>query len=67
MTPDTLQRVAGGAVAAFLGVVVGWGGTALTLGGRVDAIEAGQLRIEFLLHNVLQGRMNEKVPPHVAK
>lgn len=68
MTNDVTQRVAGGVVAALLGVVVGWGGTALTLAGRVDAIEAGQLRIELLLHSVLAAKFSiEKAPPHVAK
>lgn len=58
MTPEVIQRVAGGAISALLGVFIGWGGTALTLGGRVDAIEAGQLRVELLLHTVLAARIN---------
>ena len=34
----------------MLGLVVGWGGNALTLSGRVSAIEASLVRIEARLY-----------------
>lgn len=40
---ETIIKAAAGALA---GAVIGWAGTALTLVGRVSAIEASQLRTE---------------------
>lgn len=39
------------ALVALAGVVIGWAGTALTLTGRVSAIEATLVRIEARLDN----------------
>lgn len=50
-------------VAGLVGLVIGWGANALTLAGRVDAIERSLTRIEgalFPVHPV-------PVPPPVAK
>lgn len=47
---EQLLKVVGGAV---LGVVVGWGGSALTLSGRVAAIEASQARVEARLDQLI--------------
>lgn len=58
MNGDVFYKVGGAAVAAFLGIVTGWAANALTLGGRVGAIEAGQLRIELLLHSVLHAKLS---------
>jgi hypothetical protein len=44
---ETLVKAVAGAV---LGLVVGWGGNALTLSGRVSAIEASLVRIEARLY-----------------
>lgn len=40
---ETVLKAAAGALA---GAVIGWAGTALTLVGRVSAIEASQVRTE---------------------
>lgn len=47
---DTITKAL---VAAVAGGVVGWTGTALTLGGRVTAVEASLARIETKLDRVL--------------
>ena len=57
---ETLVKAAAGALA---GAVIGWAGTALTLVGRVSAIEASQLRTEAQLANIaaaLQGQTGGK-------
>lgn len=64
MSAELLQRTAIAAIVAMAGVFVGWGGTALTLAGRVDAIEAGQLRVEIILYKVLAASLNKTVEPH---
>lgn len=45
--------------AAVLGVVLGWAGNALTLSGRVDAIEKTLARIE--------AKVEARVPTQVAQ
>ena len=40
----------------LLGAALGWGGAALTLSGRVDAIERGLLRIEAQLDRIADTR-----------
>lgn len=47
---DHLGKAAAAALAAVVGLVVGWAGTALTLTGRVSAIEATLTRIEARLY-----------------
>jgi hypothetical protein len=46
-------RIVSGAAVAALGAAVGWGANALTLGGRVDAVERGMQRIEQQLDRLL--------------
>jgi hypothetical protein len=41
-------------ITAMVGAAMGWLGTSLTLVGRVDALEAGQARIEATLIQVLR-------------
>ena len=43
---------------AFAGIIIGWGSTALTLSGRVTAIEAGQTRIESRLDLIIVNQAN---------
>ncbi len=47
--PDMLRAAISGAA----GLAIGWTVQALTLGGRVDAIEAGQARIETMVVQLL--------------
>lgn len=49
-------RIVSGAAVAILGGAVGWGANALTLGGRVDAVERGITRIESQLERLLTQR-----------
>lgn len=46
---ETIVKAAGTALA---GAVIGWAGTALTLVGRVSAIEASQVRTEAAIANI---------------
>ena len=46
MTNETVSALIKAGGAAVLGAAVGWGATALTLTGRVEAIEKGQARME---------------------
>ena len=48
MKMDQLIKAAGGAA---VGLVLGWVGNSLTLGGRVSAIEASLVRIEARLYS----------------
>lgn len=48
MTDNIVKAVA----AAAAGAVVGWAGTALTLTGRVAAIEASQARTEAAIERI---------------
>lgn len=47
--PDMLRAVISGAA----GLAIGWTAQALQLGGRVDAIERGQARIEAMIVQML--------------
>lgn len=49
-------RIVTGTAVAMLGAAVGWGANALTLGGRVDAVERGLQRIESQLERMLSQR-----------
>lgn len=62
MTLEIGTKVAAAAVSALIGVAIGWGANALTLSGRVHAIEQGQLRIELLLHTVLKAAAGVATP-----
>lgn len=50
MTMAVTDASARAVVAALLGAAIGWGGNALTVGGRVSAIEAALVRIEARLY-----------------
>lgn len=41
------------AITALVGAAIGWGANALTLAGRVGAIEQGQARIESRLDQLI--------------
>lgn len=47
-----LDHLTKAGAAAMIGLVVGWGANALTMGGRVDAIERSLIRIEARLYTV---------------
>lgn len=49
-------RIVSGVAVAMLGAAVGWGANALTLGGRVDAVERGLQRIESQLERLVSQR-----------
>lgn len=51
MNPEAVLKVA---VSALLGAGIGWAANALTLSGRVDAIERGQARIEAQLDRLIE-------------
>lgn len=51
---DIQQKVALAVVAAVVGTVTGWAANAVALGPRVQAIEAGQARLETLLHRLIE-------------
>lgn len=55
MTEAVHHRLLVGIVTGLIGAVLGWSANALTLAGRVSAIEAGMLRIEAHLDR-LEGR-----------
>lgn len=57
MNLDNLIKAGG---AAILGAVIGWSAQALTLGGRVSAIEATLLRIESHLYHAPAGQGGQK-------
>lgn len=50
----TLNKALAAAGAGAVGVIIGWGANALTLGGRVAAIESAQARIESMVYQLLQ-------------
>lgn len=53
-----IEHVLKAGAAGMVGLVLGWGANSLTLGGRVDAIERGMIRIEAALYR-LPDRINE--------
>lgn len=57
MNLDNLIKAGG---AAILGAVIGWSAQALTLGGRVSAIEATLQRIEAHLYRGPAGQGGQK-------
>ena len=51
---------AGKAIAAAVaGAIIGWGANALTLSGRVAAIERGQERIEAQLSRLIDAKLQQ--------
>jgi hypothetical protein len=55
LSPDISQRIVTAVATGLAGAVLGWSANALTLAGRVSAIEAGMVRIEAHLDR-LDGR-----------
>jgi hypothetical protein len=56
MTPE---KIAAAAVSALLGAGVGWAGQALTVAGRVTALEVGQSRMENKIDVLLTRQVGE--------
>ena len=56
---ETAARLLLAAVTALGGAGVGWAAQALTLAGRVEAIERGQQRVEGLLVQLLQAERRQ--------
>lgn len=50
------QRIVQGLVGIGAGALIGWGANALTLTGRVEAIEKGQARVESMLVQLLHAK-----------
>lgn len=59
MTTEQLLKTLAGAVA---GVLIGWTGSALTLSGRVDAIEHTLARIEAHIDRITPNPAKEQKP-----
>ena len=55
-TDDLGTKLLNTAVVAVLGAAVGWGANALTLAGRVEAIEHGLERLESQMGRLLSQR-----------
>lgn len=53
-------KVMAAIVAGIVGATVGWSAQALTLAGRVSAIEASQVRIEAMIHRLIEAKAAEK-------
>lgn len=51
---DTQSKLLQALGTTIAGALIGWGAQALTLGGRVAAIEAAQVRIEVRLDQLLK-------------
>jgi hypothetical protein len=49
-------------VSVLSGVAVGWGATALTLAGRMDALEASQARLETMLQTIIKAKLLDDPP-----
>ncbi|RZS56725.1 hypothetical protein [Sphaerotilus mobilis] len=64
MASDALHRLVMAVVTASAGAVIGWSASALTLAGRVSAIEASMARIEAHLDR-LDERQRQRVAPPV--
>ena len=63
MSPETAHRVTVTVLAGLLGAGVGWAAQALTLSGRVQALEAGQTRIEAMLHRLIEAKATAHESP----
>lgn len=46
--------------AGIVGALIGWSAQALTLAGRVNAIEASQARIEAMMHRLIEAKAAAK-------
>lgn len=53
-------KVLAALVAGLIGAGVGWSAQALTLAGRVDAIEQSQARVEAMLHRLIEAKATEQ-------
>jgi len=47
-------------VAGVVGAAIGWSAQALTLAGRVNAIEASQARVEAMIHRLIEAKAASK-------
>lgn len=54
MTPDTIHKLHAAVVPIIGGALMGWAGNALTLSGRVAAVEQALLRIESRMDQAVQ-------------
>lgn len=57
------ETIAKAIATAAAGAVVGWAGTALTLTGRVSAIEASQARTEAAIERIAAKLGQAQEPP----
>jgi hypothetical protein len=57
-----MNDIAQKAVLAVIAAAIGWAGNALTLDGRVAAIERGQARLEVKMDRLLEQRVSEAKP-----
>ncbi len=60
--PELQTKLLTGALSALIGCGIGWGATALTLAGRVDAIEKGQARVESLILQLIHQKAPGNAP-----
>jgi hypothetical protein len=64
MNADTVLKTVG---SALVGLLLGWGANALTLSGRVTAIEATLIRIEARLYPAAVASVTPSPAPTPAK
>ncbi|MDP4299530.1 hypothetical protein [Leptothrix discophora] len=63
MPHDALHRLVVAVLTASAGAVIGWSASALTLAGRVSAMEASMARIEAHLDRLDARQRPQHVPP----
>lgn len=67
MTPEETHRALVAVGTTAVGILIGWGANALTLSGRVAAIEAAQARMERMVYTLVQRELppvaRELLPP----
>lgn len=56
MVTEHAGKIAAAVVAGVAGAAIGWSAQALTLSGRVAAIEASQARIEAMMHRLIEAK-----------
>jgi hypothetical protein len=59
MVMEHAGKLVAATVAGVVGAAIGWSAQALTLSGRVDAIEASQARIEAMMHRLIEAKAAE--------
>lgn len=65
MVNDLAHKALMGLLAAGAGGVVGWSGAALTMVGRIDAIEASMQRLDNMLTTLLM-QTSHRAPPELS-